>query len=289
MQHFPAQVFGNTDLPHSDCCCYASPARRQPGGACLVFPMPPNRIALAVLLFLCAAPAALGQPKLYLATETSAPSSMLEGGRVVGIGTDKVREIMHRARIGYTIELLPWKRAYTAALERHDACVFSTTRTPEREPLFKWVGPTDEAQWVLMARIGSGIRLKTLDDARAYRIGTYNGDARDQFLRERGFLVDPAPGDMINLRKLLLGRIDLWAASWRRGTTILEQNGWDKKIFPALTFNRIQVYLACNRAVPDALVARMNAAVEAMLRDGAMRRIERQYENWVPASAATAD
>jgi polar amino acid transport system substrate-binding protein len=137
-----------------------------------------------------------------------------------------------------------------------------------------------------MARVGSGIRLKTLDDARAYRIGTYNGDARDQFLRERGFRVDPAPGDMINLRKLLLGRIDLWAASWRRGTTILEQNGWDKQIFPALTFNRIQVYLACNRAVPDALIARMNAAAEAMSRDGAMRRIERRYENWAPAVPA---
>jgi polar amino acid transport system substrate-binding protein len=251
--------------------------------------MPLNRIAIALLLALGAASVARGQPKLYLVTETSAPSSMLEGGRVVGIGSDKVREIMQRARIAYTIELLPWKRAYSAALERDDACVFSTTRTPEREPLFKWVGPTDEAQWVLMARSGSGIRLKRLEDARGYRIGTYNGDARDQFLRERGFKVDPAPSDMINLRKLLLGRIDLWAASWRRGSTMLEQNGWDKQIVPLLAFNRIQVYLACNRAVPDPLVARMNAAAEAMSRDGTMRRIERKYENWAPAPSAAGD
>jgi polar amino acid transport system substrate-binding protein len=252
--------------------------------------MPTTRTGIALLLALCATPAAYGAPELYLATESSAPSSMLEGGQVVGIGTDKVREIMVRAGISYTIALLPWKRAYTAALERADACVFSTTRTPEREPLFKWVGPTDEAQWVLMARIGSGIRLHSLDDARRYRIGTYNGDARDHFLRERGFTVDPAPNDMLNPTKLLMGRIDLWAASWRRGgNSVLEQNGWGQKIEPVLTFNRIQVFLACNRAVPDALIARMNAAFDAMGRDGTLRRIERKYGNWAPSAASTHD
>lgn len=244
--------------------------------------MPTKSTAIAVLLALCATATAQGRPKLYLTTETSAPSSMIEGGRVTGIGTDKVREIMARAGIDYTIDLLPWKRAYMAALERADACVFSTTRTAEREALFKWVGPTDEAQWVLAARIGSGIHLNTLEDARKYRIGTYNGDARDQYLRERGFQVDPAPNDLINPRKLIMGRIDLWAAAWRHGSSVLGQHGWDKQIAPVLTFNRQRVYLACNRGVPDELVARMNAAVEAMTRDGTMRRIERKYETWVP-------
>lgn len=245
--------------------------------------MPTKSTAIAVLLALCATATAQGRPKLYLTTETSAPSSMIEGGRVTGIGTDKVREIMARAGIDYTIDLLPWKRAYMAALERADACVFSTTRTAEREALFKWVGPTDEAQWVLAARIGSGIHLNTLEDARKYRIGTYNGDARDQYLRERGFQVDPAPNDLINPRKLIMGRIDLWAAAWRHGSSVLGQHGWDKQIAPVLTFNRLRVYLACNRGVPDELVARMNAAVEAMTRDGTMRRIERKYEAWVPS------
>lgn len=243
--------------------------------------MPMNRCALAFLLALSAAAAHAG-PTLYLATEVSPPSSMLENGRVVGMGTDKVRELMARAGIAYTIELLPWKRAYNAALERADACVFSTTRTPEREALFKWIGPTDEADWVLIARTGSGIRLRTLEEARRYIIGTYNGDARDQYLRERGFKVDPAPDDLINPRKLMLGRIDLWAAGLRRGGTVLERHGWDKQLYRAFTFNQIRVYLACNRRVPDALVTRMNAALDTMRRDGTMRRIERGYESWNP-------
>jgi polar amino acid transport system substrate-binding protein len=205
---------------------------------------------------------------------------MLEGKRVVGIGTETVREIMGRAHIEHTIVLLPWKRAYTAALERSDTCVFSTTRTPERETLFKWIGPIGEADWVLMGRADRKLQLNTLDEARRFRIGTYNGDARDLYLRERGFDVDPAPNDLINPRKLMADRIDLWAASIRRGSAALARMGYADKIVPVLVFNRIRVYLACNRDVPDALTTRMEAALESMERDGTLQRILHRYDDW---------
>jgi polar amino acid transport system substrate-binding protein len=235
---------------------------------------------LAALLSASCAAYADTQPTLHLATETSAPYSMREGDRVIGISTDMVRAILDRSGIAYTIDVLPWKRAYTEALERRDGCVYSTTRTPEREPLFKWIGPIGEADWVLMARADRKLKLQTLDDARPYRIGTYNGDARDVYLRERGFHVDPAPNDLTNPRKLMLGRIDLWAASTRRSDLTLGRLGYAGEIVPVLVFNRIHVYLACNRAVPDELVTRMNGAVEAMERDGSARAILHRYDDW---------
>ncbi|KQQ87601.1 ABC transporter substrate-binding protein [Massilia sp. Leaf139] len=233
-----------------------------------------------------------GQPEgrpaaLYITTEAAAPSSMEDGeGRVVGISTDKVRAALARVGQPYTIELLPWKRAYAAARERPDACVYSTTRTPEREGLFKWVGPIDSAEWVLMARANRRFALRTLEDARPYRIGTYHGDARDQYLRSRGFKVDSAHNELTNPRKLLLGRIDLWAAALRAGSPVLQQNNWDGRIVPVLVFNRIDVFLACNRAVPDALIARLNGAFAALERDGTMGRIERAYDGWTAQPAA---
>jgi polar amino acid transport system substrate-binding protein len=228
----------------------------------------------------CAAPLAQSEPRLYLTTEQAPPYSVREGERVIGIGADTVREIMGRANIDHTIELLPWKRAYTAALERSDACVFSTTRTPEREPLFKWIGPIGEADWVLMGRADRKLHLNSLEDARNYRIGTYNGDARDQYLRERGFKVDPAPNDLLNLRKLMADRIDLWAASIRRGGVALARMGYADKVVPVFVFNRIRVYLACNRGVPDAMTARMETAYESMARDGSLERILHRYDNY---------
>jgi len=232
-----------------------------------------------------AAPAPQPANALYIATEEAAPSSMRDAsGRVVGIATDKVRAAMARAGVAYTIETLPWKRAYAAARERADACVYSTTRTPEREALFKWVGPTDSAQWVLMARADRRIALASLEEARGYRIGTYRGDARDDYLRSRGFLVDTAPHDLINPQKLLLGRIDLWAASLRRGSMVLEHNGWKGKIVPVFEFSRQDVFLACNRGVPDAVIGRLNDAFGALGRDGTLKRIERSYDRWTPVA-----
>jgi polar amino acid transport system substrate-binding protein len=212
---------------------------------------------------------------LYLATE--APPYAREGDPAAGLGTDMVREIMARAGIGYSIDVLPWKRAYSAALERRDACVYSTTRTPEREHQFKWIGPIADADWVLMARADRKLKLHSLEEAQRYRIGTYNGDARDQYLRARGFNVDPAPNDLANPRKLMLGRIDLWAASLGRSSQALERLGYAGKVVPVFVFNRIHTYLACNHAVPQPLLARMGAALETMERDGSARAIRRRY------------
>ena len=240
-----------------------------------------KRTAILLLLALSAVSAARGEPSLYIVAEP-APTAQMREGRVVGLGPDQMHGIMTRAGISYTLELLPWKRAYAAATERANACVFYTTRTLERESMFKWVGPLDEAQWVLMARAGSPIKLATLEDARPYTIGTYSGDARDQFLRERGFKVEPAPADLLNPPKLIHHRIDLWAASVRRGSSVLAQHGWAGQIVPLLTFRRIPVFLACNREVPDAMVTRMNGALDAMRRDGTMRRIESAHEGGNP-------
>jgi polar amino acid transport system substrate-binding protein len=247
-----------------------------------------KKVSAAVLLCLAGAlgNATAAQLRLHLMTESSPPTSMLDGNNVVGSGTDKVREVMRRTGTAYTLELLPWRRAYTLVQQEPRACVFSTTRTPEREHQFKWVGPTDEGDWVLFGRADRNYRLRTLEDARNLRIGTYNGDARDEYLRSRGFNVDAAPDDYVNPRKLLMNRIDLWAAGFKRDSTVLKRNGWEHKIVPVLSFNRVQVYLACNTAVPTELIARMNAALEAMTRDGTMRRIDRKYDNWVEPSTA---
>jgi polar amino acid transport system substrate-binding protein len=241
-------------------------------------------VAFLLLAAAAGASAAPGQLRLY--TESSLPTSMKEGGQIIGSGTEKVREIMARTGTPYTLDMLPWRRAYAFTQQQEDACLFSTTRTPDRERLFQWVGPTDYADWVLLGRADRDFKLTTLDDARNLRIGTYNGDARDEYLRARGFKVDAAQHDMVNPRKLMLNRIDLWAASLKRGSEVIVRNGWKTQIVPVFTFNRVEVYLACNLAVPASLIDKMNAAMEAMVRDGTVKRIDDKYEKWPRGGAA---
>jgi polar amino acid transport system substrate-binding protein len=232
---------------------------------------------LLILAGLCANAGAATRPHFYIVTENSPPSAMLDAGRVTGFATEKLRVVLERAGIDYDIDMLPWKRAYLLAQNQANTCVYSTTRVPERETRFKWVGPTHENDWTLFARADHKFNLARLEDARMLRIGAYNGDVRGEALAAQGFIVDSVQEKLANPRKLLLGRIDLWASSLRVGGAAIADNGWTGQIVPVLTFRRTQLYLACHASVPDALIAKMNTALRQMNSEGLSAAIERRF------------
>lgn len=237
------------------------------------------RVTLSMTLAgLCAAAGAAPRPRLMIATDISPPSVMMDKGRLAGITTDKVREIMKRVGVDAGIEILPFKRAYLHGQTRADACLFPLMRLPERERLFKWVGPTHESDWTLFGRAGRDYGVHRLEDARKYRIGAYFGDVRGETLAAQGFKVDTTRERLANPRKLLVDRIDLWTASLEAGDKIIAENGWKTQIVPVFTFKRPTNYLACNPGVPDDLIAKMNAALRAMNSDGVSSAIERRYK-----------
>lgn len=231
---------------------------------------------LACLLMLAGADA--HAQRLLITTEQAFPGSFMENGKLVGHGTEKVREIMRRSGIEADIEMMPWKRALAQAQNVANTCVYSTTRTAEREPLFKWVGPLTETDWVLYGRAGRAYGVKSLGDAIGYRIGSYNGDVRGDYLLARGFNVSFVQNDDSNPRKLMAGRIDLWVTGPAFADEILARAGLDGQIVPVLTFNHVRLYLACNLGLADALVAKMSAALAAMTSDGTVRAINSKYE-----------
>ncbi|WP_426103456.1 substrate-binding periplasmic protein [Massilia sp. TSP1-1-2] len=235
-----------------------------------------RRLAILSLACLCAAGAA-ARPRLHITTESSPPSAMMGQSMVIGFATEKVRRIMERVGIDYEIEMLPWKRAYLLAQTKTNTCVYSTTRVPEREALFKWIGPTHANDWTLFGRADRRYRIASIEDARAYRIGAYNGDVRSEALIAQGFIVHTVQDKLANPRKLLVNRIDLWASSMRVGSAIVAENGWGGQIVPVLTFRRTELYLACNPGLPDALVRKMNTALRAMNSEGVSAVIEKKY------------
>ncbi|UUZ56499.1 transporter substrate-binding domain-containing protein [Massilia sp. H-1] len=145
-----------------------------------------------------------------------------------------------------------------------------TTRTPERETWFHWIGPISQADWVLFGRADRHFEIRTLDDARGLRIGAYNGDVRGEFLKARGLNVEFAQNDDSNPKKLMLDRIDLWVNSTRSSRAVLARTGLTGKVVPVHTYQLVKLYLACNAAMPVVDIARMNGAA----RDGGRRQLQ---------------
>jgi polar amino acid transport system substrate-binding protein len=149
-------------------------------------------------------------------TEELTPFSMMEEGRVTGLATDVLRTAFARAGLAMKIRLYPWLRAYQSALDKPNGCVYSTVRTPERDSLFKWVGPIASDDWVVFVAPGSTVRIADLADLRRYKTAGTPGDSVATYLQDQGVTVEytPTTGQM---QMLLSGRIDFWATTQARG------------------------------------------------------------------------
>lgn len=221
---------------------------------------------------------------LVLLTENFPPYNMAKNGKnfakdenIEGIAVDIVRETFKRAGISYNLTLrFPWERIYKLALEKPGYGVFVMARLPDREALFKWVGPIGPDDWVLLAKADSKIQLDGLEHARRYKIGAYKGDAIAETLEKQGLNPVVVLRDQDNAQKLLDGQIDLWATGDPAGRYLARQVGVTG-LRTVLRFNSAQLYLALNKEVPDELVAKLQAALDQLRKDGVVDEIMAKY------------
>ncbi len=216
---------------------------------------------------------------IALTTEDYPPFNMVDRstGKISGIASDKVFTLMQRAGQPYTVNVFPWSRAYQMAQRLPNTCVFSTTRTPEREPMFKWVGPLVKNNWVLFARADDPRKPNSLEALAPYVLGVYRNDAVGEFLQANGFKTDVATLDSDNPRKLLLHRFDFWATGELLGQAILKNQGLSGQIVPRFQFKRTEMYLACHLAFDQAKIDHLNQVLKQMEQDGTAARIEAKY------------
>jgi polar amino acid transport system substrate-binding protein len=242
----------------------------------------PYRIMSLLALF-AAIPSIAGAQTLNLLTEDAYPFQYLEKQQLTGMAVEVVTEVFKRAGVARKDELLSWKDAYDRAQMHADTCVYSTSRTEDRERLFKWIGPIVQNKWAAFAKSGFKGTVSKAADFKQYRIGVLKGDAKERFLKELPvtFLV-PESDDAANPPKLTLnrtepGKIDLWVTGYYAGAYVAAKTGV-KDLFPVLAFQTSENYLACNPGLAQATVDKLQRALDAMKRDGAHAAIVARYE-----------
>ena len=201
-------------------------------------------------------------------------------GSLSGMTVEMVREIQKRVGNQDPIEMVPWARGYEALGRERNTVLFSMGRTAERDALFQWVGPIAESTFGLYARADSPLMIRTLEDAKRVRaIGVYRDDIRDQFLTRAGLAnLDRTNDNVTNFKKLMLGRIDLFASSSNDIKANAEGAGYtlaDVKL--SHVFLRTQIFIAFSRKTDPAIVARWNAALKAMKKDATFQALFRKY------------
>ncbi|MET3118904.1 polar amino acid transport system substrate-binding protein [Undibacterium sp. GrIS 1.8] len=243
-----------------------------------------SRLSFITLLYLVLSPfsnAAIAQQKSLILTTEDYPSFNIvdpETRKINGISTEKVTEIMRRAGVAISIQAYPWARSYLMAQRDTDTCVFSTTRTPQREALFKWVGPLVKNNWVIFGRADDTRKPKNIDDLRGYIIGVYRQGAVSEFFSYNGIQIDIANYDEENPRKLMYKRFDFWATGEKLGNRLIKAKGYTGKIVPLFQFNQVELYLACNPLTAQSNIDLYNKILRDMEKDGTVSAIERKYQ-----------
>lgn len=209
-------------------------------------------------------------------TEEFVPFNYLENNEIQGYSTDVVREAFKRAGLKTELTLWPWARAYNAALKKKKHYVFSTSRSEDREKLFKWVGPIAKDSVYLAALSTSP--LKAAEDYRSFKKYSVGGQFDDypiQVLQKDGFKVSIYRSEDERMETFKKGRIDLDIVT--DGSQETYEKRWDIK-YKRLSFMYATDYwMAFHISTPDVVIEALNKALQEMKRDGTTQKIADKY------------
>ena len=194
-----------------------------------------------------------------------------------GIATEQVEAIFSLANIDYEMRVFPWARSYNKALTEANTCVFTTSHTPERSKLFKWVEPLSLNMSILVKSKQSSVSVRTIDEAMKYRIGIQNEDVAGTYLKNRGFIsLDSAANADQSILKLLAGRVDMVALAESRYLTMVKQGQPIEKVIDIFA---LKMGLACNRQVEDQTINKLQKALDKLIQEGMQDKINTKYKN----------
>jgi polar amino acid transport system substrate-binding protein len=227
---------------------------------------------LAAIALMFMVHAAHAQSITFL-TEENPPFNFSQGGKAAGMSTDVLNEMIKRSGITARFEILPWDTVYRRAQAEKDTCLYSTARIENRERLFGWIGPIATNKYVLVAKNDFSAPIKTDADARKYKIGAVTSDAKAELLRSRAITSIVESDTEVKIPpKLFLKKddpqhIDMWVSGLYTYKIVAEKAkvAGVKTVYVAA---EQPLFLACSPRTSEDAFKKLNAALQAMRKDG---------------------
>jgi len=237
-------------------------------------------LSAALILSLCLQVKATD---LLIVTEELPPYNYQENGIAKGLSTEVVEAVLAETGIETDILFYPWARSYLMAQSRKNTLIFSMARIPERENLFEWVGvvcPITTSFFKLASN--PEIEVNSLEDARKYVIGVTLENVNYLYLQSKGFKNLELEGqDLLNMRKLAHGRIDLVPFDEASFVYQVRKDGMDPARFEAIY--QVEdlskyLYMAFSKTSDPELVARFRDALHRIKANGTYDQILMRYK-----------
>ncbi len=220
---------------------------------------------------------------LTFLTEENPPFHYTDRGVLKGMAVEVLQQIWNQMGEPHKdITVMPWSRAYEAAQNKPGTVIFVTARLPEREKLFKWVGPITMSRLVLLTKRNSTVKLNSDDDIRKYRVGVLHNDVAELIMRKLGVpsaQLDMAPDHKTSILKLMAGRIDMMVKGEKSLNEFLKGIGQNPEDFKVLRkVAGVQVCFAFHKDTPDSVISRYQEALNHLKADGTLNGIIKNHQ-----------
>jgi len=207
-------------------------------------------------------------------------------GQLVGIAVDILEKTLNEMGVAKTssdFKVVPWARGYkltqTAGLKN---VLFSTTRTEERETLFKWAGPIANTVIVVYAPQDKAITLNQDSDLKNYTFAAIRGDIGGLLLGYKGVpeskIFNSAKFKQV-LQVVTAGRADMLAYEQNVAAWLMKKNGFQPSNFKVTyVLKESQLYYAFNLSVDDQTISEFQQALDKIISNkDFMNAVEAKY------------
>lgn len=192
------------------------------------------------------------------------------GGKTAeGLFAENLTEIATLAGLSAEIKSVPMTRAITMTKTQADTCVAGIVRRPENEADFKWTDVLAAQTWFIYGRPDDTKKYPNLSDFNYATVGAVLGLYMNAELSafNSTINIDYSPEGATNIKKLLAGRFDFIFSSNAQVATITKLLGMPK-LREIRQIAVSQHRIACNTSVDDAIIARLNAAIDTEKKEG---------------------
>ncbi len=224
-------------------------------------------------------------------TEEYPPFNFHDNGTPSGLMIDLISAISLKAGDpvsddSYTF--LPWNEAYQKALNNNDTCIFAIAKTPDRENLFKWVGPVLTYNISLYSQRGKNITITSNNELGKYKIGAVTDDVAIDYLvlagiKKDDIITDTDPRQLVH--DLEDGTIDLLAYGDLAANYYIK-NVTGNSAYYKLSghIGSVPIYFGFNPNTSDILIEKFNNAFKELTKtsdNASMSDLDQIISSWM--------
>lgn len=238
---------------------------------------------MTVVWFVAALPALADD--LLLLTHDFPPYTYAENGKLTGINTDIVTNVLQAENVSFEIEVINWARAQIIVQNTPNTGLLAAGRSAVREDKYAWIGPlVSSTPHLFKLATRKDVVVKSLGDLSLYRIGLTRRGVMVHTFEQLGL---KAPKNLVlvsnasdTYRALFQHRADLILGSDLTTPYNVRNMGYDlSAIEPVIKIahENIRNYLAVNKAYSPEIIARCNARISNMWESGEIDQIIDSY------------